>query len=72
MEPFVLEMVQFLLRSAIVLEKMIITYKKKNFSSSSMATHNNEFTSEELQEFKEKLWSFPRASLLAVIELSSS
>ncbi|KAI6679877.1 hypothetical protein NL676_033758 [Syzygium grande] len=77
LEPGVMELTEFLLKKARVLEKMEISTKKtlqrahsKYMFSSDIGRPSKDYcSSDELLEFSRKLLSFPRASTRAVIHL---
>ncbi|CAK7349910.1 unnamed protein product [Dovyalis caffra] len=64
-EPFVVQLVQFLLKNLFGLEKMVITSKRRSNGSDPKSC----VTSDELLELFQKLLSFPRASSSAVVLL---
>ncbi|KAK9284971.1 hypothetical protein L1049_024153 [Liquidambar formosana] len=68
-ESCVIHLVQFLLKSAMVLEKMVISSPKWNIDPNCQndPNHQNEKTFDKMQEFSKKLSKFPRASTHAVI-----
>ncbi|GMG98621.1 hypothetical protein Nepgr_000461 [Nepenthes gracilis] len=63
-KPYVIQLIEFLLKNAAVLEKMVIDSKKKLPHSV-----NKDITSDELLEMSRKILSFPRASSQAVVHL---
>lgn len=72
-----IELIEFLLKNAMVLEKMVISTKKTlqptqqyYIFSASVDRQKEHFTSEKLLEFSQKLLSLPRASTHAVIHFS--
>lgn len=76
-EPYVIELVEFVLMKAKVLEKLVISTKRTLnpsqqhcISSTEVGPQKGYFTSEKLLEFSRKLLSFPRASTGAVIDFS--
>ncbi|KAL3848898.1 hypothetical protein ACJIZ3_010780 [Penstemon smallii] len=76
-EPYVMQMVKFLLRSAVNLQKMVIstkgsfepTHDSKMFIDA-IERQKDHFNSEHLLKLSNKLLSFPRASSKAVIYFS--
>lgn len=74
-EPYVFELIEFLLKNALVLEKMVISTKRTlqpihqyEFFEHDVENQQDHFTSKELLEFSQKLLSLPRASKSAVIQ----
>lgn len=74
-EPYVLELVEFLLKNALVLEKMVISTKRTlqpihqyELFKDAVFDQEDHFTPEELLQFSQKLLTFPRASKSAVIQ----
>ncbi|KAA8524483.1 hypothetical protein F0562_010906 [Nyssa sinensis] len=64
-ESYAIQLAEFLLKSAMVLEKMVISTNE-----SVKPDHQNSLSSDELLEFSRKLLSIPRASTCATIHLS--
>ncbi|KAA8526432.1 hypothetical protein F0562_008365 [Nyssa sinensis] len=65
LNPYVIQLVRFLLHSAIVLEKLVISTKWY-----AQPDLQNYYLSEELREFSQNLLAFPKASNSAVILFS--
>jgi hypothetical protein len=69
-EPYVIDMAKFLLKNAIVLEEMVISTKKPPPDEWYVfygPINKDNCTSEGLLEYSQELFSFPRASSMAVI-----
>lgn len=76
-EPYVIELVEFLLKKAKVLEKLVISTRRTLnpnrqhcISSTEIGPQKGYFTSEKMLEFSRKLLSFQKASSEAVIDFS--
>ncbi|KAL3849291.1 hypothetical protein ACJIZ3_011173 [Penstemon smallii] len=76
-EPYVIQMVKFLLRSAMGLEKIVISTKESfkpthqsYIFTGAIERQKDQFTSEQLLQFLSELFSFPRSSSQAVIDFS--
>lgn len=74
-EPYVLELIEFLLKNALVLEKMVISTKRTlqpihqyELFKDAVSDQEDRFTPEELLQFSQKLLTLPRASKSAVIQ----
>ncbi|KAL3812936.1 hypothetical protein ACJIZ3_014204 [Penstemon smallii] len=63
-EPYVIQMVKFLLRSAVGLEKMSYIF------TGAIERQKDQFTLEQLLQFSSELFNFPRSSPQAVIDFS--
>ncbi|KAA8524482.1 hypothetical protein F0562_010905 [Nyssa sinensis] len=76
-EPYVIELVEFLLKRATVLEKMVFSTSKTlqpehpyYFFAAAVDRQKHHFTSEKLLAISQRLLSIPRASTRAVIHFS--
>ncbi|KAF8007860.1 hypothetical protein BT93_K1755 [Corymbia citriodora subsp. variegata] len=72
-EPYVIELIEFLLGNALILEKMVISTKRNTGVTRNGESHyfdvalEEDFDSEMLVEFSKKVFSFPRISPSAVV-----
>ncbi|OMO65636.1 F-box/LRR-repeat protein, partial [Corchorus capsularis] len=66
-EPYVIDMIEFLLKNAMVLEKLEISSQNtfRPFPKTNCCPRKVELTTEQRQEFSRKVFSLPRASTSA-------